>query len=151
MRALRGIAFCATATLALAACDWDGGVVIIDQPDTFDAVFLEIDDGVALPRDLIPRGARFELTLQEGPGTFQSDFEFDGVDLEVAGTYIVEDDRITFSDGPFDDDTLALERSYDVVMGTDVILIENGTAVFDIDNDGATEVVDIEVRLERRD
>lgn len=141
------------ALLVLAGCGEyiPGEPVIGGDPDIYDAVRIEIEDVDGLTRDLVLEGGRFELALEEGPGTFRSDLEVSGVDLEVTGTYAFENDQIVFSDGPFEDDDLVLERAYDVLLGAGVILIESATGVFDVDNDGAKEVVDMEVRLERRD
>lgn len=155
MRTLRNIALSAAAALALAGCGENrfanGEVVVVGDPDIFDAVRLEVDDGSGFPRDLIDEGGRFELILEEGTQAFRSDLELRGVDLEVSGTFRIDDGRITFSDGPFEDDTLVLERSYDVLLGDAVMLLENVNGVFDLDNDGTREVVELEVLLERRD
>lgn len=155
MRTLRNAALCAAAALALAGCGENrfanGEVVVVVEPDVFEAVRLEVDDGDGLPRDLVEEGGRFELILEEGPRAFRSDLEFQSLDLEVSGTFELGDGRITFSDGPFEDDDRVLERSYDILVGNAVLLFEGVNAVLDLDNDGIQEVVELEVLLERRD
>lgn len=140
------------AILVLTGCgEYIPGEPVFVDPEIYDAVRIEIEDVDGLTRDLVLEGGRFELALEEGPGTFRSDLELSGVDLEVTGTYAFDDGQLVFSDGPFEDDDLVLERVYDVLVGEGVILIESATGVFDVDKDGATEVVEMEVRLERRD
>lgn len=140
------------ALLVLAGCgDYIPGEPVIGDLNIYDAVRIEIQDVDGLTRDLVMEGGRFELALEEGPGTFRSDLEISGVDLEVTGTYAFENDQLVFSDGPFEDDDLVLERAYDVLLGEGVIVIASATGVFDVDNDGAKEVIDMEVSLERRD
>lgn len=143
-----------TATLALLGCGENrfatGEVVVGEDPDVFDAVLIELEHRDGTPRDLVAEGATFELSLHESPGDFQSDFRFETVDLQVTGTYRIDGDQIVFSDGPFEDDDRELQRTYDVIIAEDAMLIESATAVFDIDNDGATEVVELKVGLERR-
>lgn len=156
MRTLTTIAFCSAATLGLAGCEGENlfansDPVVANDRDIFDAVVLEFVDPLGDRIDLIAEGGRFELALDEDAGEFESDFEFRDVLIGVTGTFFIEDDNIVFSDDPFEDDDLVLERSFDFVDEGDVLFLSDPAAVFDVDNDGSEEVVEMQVRLEARD
>lgn len=156
MRIPGTIVFCTAATLVLAGCEGENLFVnsepaVSNQGEVFDAVVLEFVDPLGDRIDLIDEGGRFELALDDEAGEFESEFEFEDTRFDVAGTFRLEGDQIVFSDDPFEDDDLVLERAFGFVDEGDVIFLDDPTAVFDVDNDGTDEVVEMRVRLEARD
>ncbi len=144
----------AAAGLILAGCgdNWfsNADAALVDAPDTYDAVEFELEDDAGVIRDLIGEGGRFELVLDDDAEEFEAAFELDGRVVQTEGTFTEAEGEMTFSDDPFSDDDLTVQRSMNLVRATDIVLLSDPSAVFDVDGDGVTEVVELRLRLERR-
>jgi hypothetical protein len=139
----------------LAGCGGDNwfenaDVTLVDAPAAYDAVVFEVVDEAGVLHDLIAKGGRFALVLDDDAREFDATFELAGRLVRTDGTFTVAGGEITFSDDPFSDDDLTIGRSLAIVRADEVILLDDPEAVFDVDGDGVTEVVDLRLRLERR-
>lgn len=125
-------------------------VILVDQPPAFEAVMFELENRAGDRIDLIDGGGRFELSLDEDAGEFDSRFQFRGSTIRRSGTFEVVNDRITFSDDPLEDDERDVARSFDFARTGDVLHLEDAATLFDVDNDGTDEVATLRIRMERR-
>lgn len=151
MKVLAAIALAAT---TLTGCDGENwfantDVDLVDAPASFRAVEFDFVNEAGDIRDVIAEGGRFELTLDDDLGEFDATFEVDGRTFRTDGTFAMSGNEIVFSDDPFTDDDLDVQRSLELVRSDDVILLADPEAVFDVDGDGFTEVVEMNLRLER--
>ena len=145
----------ATATVALAGCgeNWFANTeaTLVSQPDVFQAVELEFENEAGETIDLLNEGGRFELVLDEEQGVFESDFGFQDTEVDVSGTFELRDGEIVFSDDPFENDEVILQRSFEFLRADGVLFLEDPTSAFDVDNDGEEEVAELSIRLESVD
>ena len=141
------------AAMTLAGCEGENlfanaGVTLTSQPEIFEAEAFVVEDETGLVVDLIDEGALFELVLDDEEGTFESSFQHEDIDFEVAGTFEIEDRVIAFSDDPFAGDDITTRRVFEFEDADDVILLRDPDTVWDIDNDGVEEAVSLDIRLE---
>lgn len=156
MHPLKNIALCAAAVAGLAGCEGENlfanaDVVLGGASNAFQAVVFDIENRAGERLDLIAEGGRFDLSLDDEAGEFESSFQFRGSSVRRSGTFRVADGRITFSDDPLQDDDRELERSFDFVRTEDAIEMVDTGALFDVDGDGTREVATVRIRLEPRD
>lgn len=152
-RTMKNLATLAVAGLVATGCGgenlFSNSVTASNAPDTYRAVEFVFENEAGDLRDLITEGNRFDLILNEDLGEFDATFQLDGVTIRTDGTFVISGNEITFSDDPFTDSDVAVDRSLDIVRATNTIVLTDTNAVFDVDGDGFTEVAEMHIRLER--
>lgn len=154
MDALRTTALCAAAVVGLAGCEGENlfanADVALIGGAAFRAAEFEIVNREGERIDLIAEGGRFELTLDEEAGEFESSFQFRGSSLRTSGTFEIIEGRIRFSDDPLLDTPGEIQRSFVFTRTGDTIFMEDRGALFDVNGDGNREVATVRMRLEPR-
>ncbi|MFW5951261.1 MAG: hypothetical protein ACOCVZ_04020 [Gemmatimonadota bacterium] len=121
---------------------------LVNTPHAFEAVRFEVVNQAGESVDLITQGALFQLSLDEEAETFESSFRFDALDIDVSGTFEILPGAIVFSDDPFEDDDLIIQREFEFEEVGSVLFLEDPETVWDIDNDGVDEIVSLDIRLD---
>lgn len=154
MHALKTITLCAAAVVGLAGCEGENlfanADVVLSGESAFRAVEFEIENRDGDRVDVIAEGGRFELTLDDEAGEFESSFQFRGSSFRTSGTFEIVDGRIEFSDDPLLDNDGETQRSFDFDRTDDAIFMEGTGVLFDVDDDGTREVATVRIRLEPR-
>lgn len=150
----KNLATLAVAGLVAAGCGGENlfsnsDITGINAPDTYRAVEFVFENEAGDVRDIIVEGNRFELILDDDLGEFDATFQVDGVTIRTDGTFVISGNEITFSQDPFSDSDVAVDRSLAMVRTTNEIRLTDTDAVFDVDGDGFTEVAEMHIRLER--
>lgn len=146
--ARNALALCAAVPL-LAACDEPTSPgSLISTPETCQAVSIvyESPDGQVV--DLVSRGARWDVTLDETEGAFESSFDYLDTHLDIDGDFDVTDNEIVFSDDPFLDDATVGERALEYDEDGDRIFLRDLGGEFDFDGDGFRETAEFRVILD---
>jgi hypothetical protein len=144
------VAVTAAVTLLTACEEGTGGtgLGLVAGPDSYRAAWMVYESEVGLAIDLVEEGAIFELSLDDGNGTFRSTFQYDAIDVDISGTYDIEGDQIAFSDDPLEADDQVFTRTFAYAMVGDTIVFTNASVAFDVDGDGAKEIASLEIWLE---